>query len=212
MSWHRLMVGIGLAGLAVVVGALLIMVVNLVRFDAAEICDSTSSQGCILTSRATITSPSRKVHSYWCGSGPASSGCHDRDDYSIAVTPEGSTREVELWDTREHSDFRVGDSVTLELWHGQYIAVTDGSHRVEVNDWNPRLLAKIIISVAVSVPIIALLWRFKLANFDFDSPARGAKARLRSGLGFVVLLYGCLAILALFYVAVPASSPLLYLR
>ena len=198
MSWRRVGIAAGSFALAGILVAALAMAINLVRFERAAICESGISRNCIQVSMGTITSPGRQVDNSWCGTGPGGA-CVDRVDYSIVVTPEGATREVELWDTREHPDFALGDAVRLERWHGQYIAVTDGGHRIEVNDWNPRLLAVLLLLAPISALVIAPLWRFKVI------------ARVR-GLGVLVLVYGGVYLLLLCYIAVPASSPLLYLR
>jgi len=198
MRWRRLGVAAGLLVLAGVLAAGLVMAVNLVRFERAGICASGPSRSCVQVSTGVITSPGRRVDNSWCGTGPGGA-CVDRVDYSIVVTPGGATREVELWDTREHPDFALGDAVRLERWHGQYIAVTDGGHRIEVNDWSPRLLAVLLILAPISALVIASLWRFKVI------------ARVR-GLSVLVLVYGGVYLLFLCYIAVPASSPLLYLR
>jgi len=223
MRWRSLLVVTSLIGLVIVVGTLLVIALNLIRFERSSTCESAASADCVLVSPAVITSPSRHVRTTSCGTGPASGGCHDRDDYSIAVTPAGSTTEVELWDTRQHPDFRVGDSVRLELWHGHYIAVTDGGHRLEVNDWKPRLLEWILAVTAASALIAGLLWRLGLLGI-ISSPAKrppvglegakatATKAKLRAALSVIALVYWVLLAITLLYVAVPASSPLLYLR
>jgi len=194
----------GWVALAGVVGALAVMAVNLVLFARAGVCGSSPSRTCVQVSMGTITSPGRQVDSSWCGTGPAS-GCFDSIDYSIVVTPAGATREVELWDNREHPDFVVGDAVRLERWHGQYIAVTHGDRRVQVNGWNPRVLAVLLILAPISTLVIALLWRFRAMNF-------ADKAKPRSVLGFLVLMYVSLYLVFLFIVAVPRWARLLYLR
>ena len=209
MSWRHLGIAAGSLALAGIVGAALMMAINLVWFERAGVCSSASSRNCIHVSMGTITSPGRQEDNSWCGTGPAG-GCHDRVDHSIVVTPEGSTHEVELWDTQEHPDFVVGDTVKLERWHGQYIAVTAGDNRVEVNDWNPQLLKTLLILAPVSALLITLLWRFKVISLD--EGLKGLKARLKSALGLLVLMYGSVFLIFFFWVAVPVSSPLLYLR
>lgn len=185
------------------------MSINLMRYELAAFCGSDSSRDCIHVSTGKITSPGRQVDNSWCGTGPAGV-CHDRVDHSIVITPDGSAHEVELWDTQEHADFILGDTVKLERWRGQYIAVTDGDQRVEVNDWNPRLLEILLILASTSAIVITLLWRFKAISLK-EGP-QGLKARLKSALGILVLTYASSLSLILLYVAVPASSPLLYLR
>lgn len=204
MSWRRLGMAAGLLALAGVVGALVLMAVNLVLFARAEVCGSTPSRTCVQVSTGTITSPGRRVDSSWCGAGPATA-CVDRVRHSIVVTPEGSTREVELWDKQEHPDFVVGDAVRLERWHGQYIAVTDGGQRVAVNGWNPRVLAVLLVLAPISALVIGLLWRFKALSLE-------DRARLSTVLGALVLIYLCGYLTFLYLVAVPSSARLLYLR
>jgi len=194
----------GLVALAVVVGALVVMAVNLVLFARAEVCGASPSRTCVQVSMGTITSPGRRVDNSWCGTGP-STACVDDVEHSIVVTPEGSTREVELWDDREHPDFVVGDAVRLERWHGQYIAVTDGDQRVRVNGWNPRVLAVLLILAPISALVIALLWRLKVLSLE-------DKAQLSSVLGVLVMIYVGTYLTFLFWVAVPSSARLLYLR
>jgi hypothetical protein len=104
MRWRRLGVAAGLLVLAGVLGAGLVMAVNLVRFERAGTCAAGPSRSCVQVSTGVITSPGRQVDNSWCGTGPGGA-CVDRVDYSIVVTPDGSAREVELWDTREHPDF-----------------------------------------------------------------------------------------------------------
>jgi hypothetical protein len=99
--------------------------------------------------------------------------------------------------------------VRLERWHGQYVALTAGGHRIEVDDWHPRRLAVLLILAPVSALVIALLWRFKVMSSE---GTKGAKTKLRSALDVLIIVYGGTYLLLLCYVAVPASSPLLYLR
>ena len=195
--------------MAGVLVAALVMAINLVRFEHAVSCGSGAARNCIDVSMGAITSPGRQVDNSWCGTGPAG-GCHDRVDHSIVVTPAGSVREVELWDTQEHPDFILGDTVKLERWRGQYIAVTDNGHRVEVNDWHPRRLEILLVVASVSAIVMALLWRFRVVSLN--DRAKGFKAKLRLAAGVLVGIYGSVLLLVVLWVAVPSSSPLLYLR
>jgi hypothetical protein len=141
---------------ALVVGAFLLVTVNVIRYERASICGVDSLQGCIQVVPGVITDPSRHKVRRSCG-GPASY-CQHIDYYSIVVTPQGSSHRVELWDSKEHPDFRVGDLVSLERWGDEYIAVTNHGQRVVTSNWNLIWFEWVLGLAVVFAVIIAVYW------------------------------------------------------
>ncbi|HET9653846.1 MAG TPA: hypothetical protein VFP72_00695 [Kineosporiaceae bacterium] len=171
------------------------------QFQRASSCAApVPSRPCVASLPGVVSAPGRTRER---------SGYNGTSDtlYSIVVSLEGSGQRVEVWSYQPHPGFRVGDAAVVERWKGRFIAVADQGHRVEVDDWNPRVLRVMLWILYGSVVVAAVLWRLRLLGLG-EHP-RGLRAVSSSVFGWMFFVVAC--VLGSTVLGLALSAPQVYL-